>query len=135
METDEQRRERQRQEYWQRCQDLAEKLGWQELLALVPFDREEIRVMLATDPHLNNKGNGPWDKAALEGKPKQKTCYSCGQQLPKVRALSRHSTNWPLDALQETARDRDLPWHRSPGESLSMRVSALKHVATEDARR
>ncbi len=110
------------QEHFDKYQSLAEKLGWAELLALVPVRIEALAYWLdAGDRHLNTAGNQPWDIAALGS-----------ANMPGTRGEPIDPL-WPQAALRSTARDKALPWHKLSGLSLCDRCCALKHVARVEA--
>ena len=123
------RREQLRQEHYEKFDKLAHKLGWAEVLALVPKPLEEIRQALDEgDEHLNKWGNGPWDAAVGRGpapKVKARLCPTCGHtNRPKPPKVDPYGTLGAMRKLFNRAR---------LGHSWSDGNCVLKHVAKVEA--
>jgi hypothetical protein len=128
-ETDAEIRARQAREHEEKYETLAAALGWDDLVKLVPFPLDQVRLALNMgDEYLNTLALASWDRAAINGATphEQKTCSVCGHVLDKWKW-----SDWPYDALR--AADRVPPWNRRRGLSLAERVCVLKHVARVEA--
>lgn len=117
---------------------LAQKLGVEALIQLMPVGCERVKEALAAgDEHLNTIALSMWDGAAFghasgprpalqrSASEAPRACPTCGQTVRRSPVL--HGPDWPGQPLRETARNE--PWCRATGLSLAERVCALKHVA------
>lgn len=100
----------------EKYQNLADRLGWADVLALVPFPLERVRKALdAGDDHLNTLPLIKWDRAAL-GDPNL-TSF-------KVNTRTEHGC---AGAMADLFRKAGM------GHSQSDGVCVLKHVARVEA--
>lgn len=106
-ETDEQRKARQTKEHFDKYEALAQKIGIERLIPLVPATPSQIRAALETDFHLNNIPILRWDRAAGASQAETGRFFGKDRTSPVPDALRRH------------------------GLSLAERVCVLKHVARE----
>lgn len=136
-------RQRQTREHYEKYAKLAKTLGEDSIERLVAQLVPRCAAALAAgDEHLNTIQLGLWDKLAdvtpdgvtmCCGKRRyaDNFCPDCGKKLrkPAPPAEKELRDDWPYAQLRETARDDSKPWHKAPGLSLAERVCVLKYTA------
>ncbi len=108
-------REIQAQEHKEKYEALAQKIGIDKLIPLIPASKERVAECLKCDEELNLIPLTAWDKAAGQVGGRNEKCTCCGHPV------------WQKEHLAMEG-----PWlgHNTPFiHTLCTRVCVLKHVA------